>query len=74
MQALVQIRPAQSADAAVAAALLYAAYTHTQVTFPLQEEHERGLVERLGQFFRQDGNRFSYQTAWSLIITLPWLG
>ena len=47
MQALVQIRPAQPADAEVAAALLYSAYTHTLVTFPLQEEHERGLVERL---------------------------
>ena len=63
MQALVQIRPAQPVDAAVAAALLCSAYTHTQVTFPLQEEHERRLVERLGQFFRQDGNRFSYQNS-----------
>jgi ribosomal protein S18 acetylase RimI-like enzyme len=60
-QALVQIRPAQPADAEVAAALLYSAYTHTLVTFPLQEEHERGLAERLEHFFRQDGNRFSYQ-------------
>jgi ribosomal protein S18 acetylase RimI-like enzyme len=61
MRALVQIRPAQPADAKVAAVLLYSAYTHTQVTFPLREEHERGLIERLEHFFRQDGNRFSYQ-------------
>ena len=63
MQALVQIRPAQPADAEVAAALLYSAYTHTLVTFPLQEEHERGLVERLEHFFRQGANRFSYQNS-----------
>jgi ribosomal protein S18 acetylase RimI-like enzyme len=61
MRALIQIRPAQPADSEVAAALLYSAYTHTQVAFPLQEEHERGLIERLEHFFRQDGNRFSYQ-------------
>jgi ribosomal protein S18 acetylase RimI-like enzyme len=61
MQALVQIRPAQPADAEIAAALLYSAYTHTPVTFPLQEEHEPGLIDRLQHFFRQDGNRFSYQ-------------
>jgi ribosomal protein S18 acetylase RimI-like enzyme len=61
MRALIQIRPAQPADAEVAAALLYSAYTHTQVTFPLQEEHESHFVERLEHFFRQDGNRFSYQ-------------
>jgi ribosomal protein S18 acetylase RimI-like enzyme len=63
MQALVQIRPAKPADAEVAAALLYSAYTHTLVTFPLQEEHERGLVERLEHFFRQGANRFSYQNS-----------
>jgi ribosomal protein S18 acetylase RimI-like enzyme len=61
MRALIQIRLAQPADAEVAAALLYSAYTHAQVTFPLREEHERGLIERLQHFFRQDGNRFSYQ-------------
>jgi len=58
---LIPIRPAQPVDAEVAAVLLYSAYTHTQVAFPLQEEHERGFVERLQHFFRQDGNRFSYQ-------------
>jgi len=56
MQALVQIRPAQPADAEVAAALLYSAYTHTLVTFPLQEEHERGLVERLEHFCLHTGS------------------
>jgi len=61
MQALVQIRPAQPADAEVAAVLLYSAYTHIQLTFPLQEEHERGWIDRLQHLFRQDGNRFSYQ-------------
>src|SRR5437763_6622933 len=57
----IQIRPAQPVDAEVAAVLLYSAYTHTHVTSPLPEEHESGLIERLEHFFRQDGNRFSYQ-------------
>jgi ribosomal protein S18 acetylase RimI-like enzyme len=61
MRALIQIRPALPGDAEVAAVLLYSAYTHTHVTFPLREEHERGFIERLQHFFRQDGNRFSYQ-------------
>jgi ribosomal protein S18 acetylase RimI-like enzyme len=34
---------------------------HTPVTSPLREEHESGWIERLQHFFRQDGNRFSYQ-------------
>lgn len=57
----IQIRPAQPADAEVAAVLLYSAYTHTQVAYPMQEEHESGWMERLQHFFRQEGNRFSYQ-------------
>ena len=61
MRDSIQIRPAQPVDAEVAAVLLYSAYTHTQVTYPLREEHESGLIERLEHFFRQDGNRFSYQ-------------
>jgi ribosomal protein S18 acetylase RimI-like enzyme len=61
MRALIPIRPAQPADAEIAVILLYSAYTHTQITFPLREELERGFVERLEHFFRQDGNRFSYQ-------------
>lgn len=61
MPTLIQMRPAQPADAEVAALLLYAAYTHTPMTFPLREELERGWIERLAHFFCQDGNRFSYQ-------------
>ena len=61
MRDSIQIRPAQPVDAEVAAALLYSAYTHTHVTFPLLEEHASGFIERLQHFFRQDGNRFSYQ-------------
>jgi ribosomal protein S18 acetylase RimI-like enzyme len=61
MRALTQIRPAQPSDAEAAAALLYSAYTHTPVTFPLHEEHGSGWIERLQHFFHQDGNRFSYQ-------------
>jgi ribosomal protein S18 acetylase RimI-like enzyme len=61
MQALIQIRPAQPADAEVAALLLYSAYTHIRVTYPLREEGESGFIERLQHFFRQGSNRFSYQ-------------
>ena len=61
MRDSIQIRPAQPADAEVAAVLLYSAYTHTHVTHPLREAHESGWIERLQHFFRQDGNRFSYQ-------------
>ena len=61
MRALTQIRPAQPSDAEAAATLLYSAYTHTPVTFPLREEHGSGWTEGLQHFFRQDGNRFSYQ-------------
>ncbi len=57
----IQIRPAQPVDAEIAAVLLYSAYTHTHVTYPLREEHASGFIERLQHFFRQDGNRFSYQ-------------
>jgi ribosomal protein S18 acetylase RimI-like enzyme len=61
MRDSIQIRPAQPVDAEVAAALLYSAYTHTHVTYPVREENESGFIERLQHFFRQDGNRFSYQ-------------
>src|SRR5436309_6085486 len=61
MQESIQIRPAQPVDAEVAAVLLSSAYMHTHVTSPVPEEHESGLIERLEHFFRQDGNRFSYQ-------------
>ena len=61
MQDSIQIRLAQPADAGVAAVLLYSAYTHTKVSYPLSEEHEGGFVEHLERYFRLDGNRFSYQ-------------
>src|SRR5437870_12508909 len=61
MRDSIQIRPAQPVDAEVAAVLLSSAYTHTHVSSPLPEEHASGLIERLEHFFRQDGNRFSYQ-------------
>jgi len=57
----IQIRPAQPADAEVASVLLYSAYTHIKVTYPLGEEHGSRFIEHLQRFFREDGNRFSYQ-------------
>ncbi|GCE30076.1 N-acetyltransferase [Dictyobacter alpinus] len=61
MQDSIQIRPAQPDDAEIAALLLFSAYTHTQVTYPLEEDQESGFIEHLEHFFRQDNNRFSYQ-------------
>ncbi len=63
MRESIKIRPAQPADAEVAAVLLYSAYTHTHVTFPLPEAHGSGWIEHLEHYFRQDGNRFSYQNS-----------
>jgi ribosomal protein S18 acetylase RimI-like enzyme len=60
----IQIRPAQPADAEVAAVLLYSAYTHTHVIYPLPEAHESGWIEHLERYFRGVGNRFSYQNTW----------
>src|SRR5437660_12214245 len=56
-----QIRPAQPGDAEVAAVLLYSAYTHTPVTYPLREGLGSEFIERLQHFFLRDSNRFSYQ-------------
>jgi ribosomal protein S18 acetylase RimI-like enzyme len=56
-----QIRSARPDDAGVAAALLYSAYTHTPVTYPLQDDQASGFLERLEHFFRLNSNRFSYQ-------------
>lgn len=61
MQDAIQIRPAQPSDAEVAAILLSSAYTHTHVTSSQREEHKSGWIEHLEHFFRQEGNRFSYQ-------------
>ncbi|HEY7022888.1 MAG TPA: GNAT family N-acetyltransferase [Ktedonobacterales bacterium] len=63
MQDSIEIRPAQPDDAEVAALLLRSAYTHTQVAYPLAKDPESGWGERLQRYFRQDGNRFSYQCA-----------
>jgi ribosomal protein S18 acetylase RimI-like enzyme len=61
MRDSIQIRTAQPGDAEVAAVLLYSAYTHTHLSSPLPEAHASGWIERLEHYFRQDGNRFSYQ-------------
>lgn len=61
MQDSIQIRPAQPEDVERAALLLYSAYTHTHVSYPLREKYDNGFIERLQHFFRQGGNRFSYQ-------------
>ena len=61
MRDSIHLRPAQPTDAERASVLLYSAYTHASLTYPLREEHERGWVERLQHLFRLDGNRFSYQ-------------
>jgi len=55
------IRSARPEDADRAAVLLYSAYTHQQVSYPLPEDGENRFVERLKHFFREAGNRFSYQ-------------
>ena len=57
----ITIRPAQPDDAERASALLYSAYTHAQLSYPLREGAENGFSERLQHFFREEGNRFSYQ-------------
>lgn len=61
MRDSIQIRPAQPDDAEVAAVLLYSAYMHRQVTYPLQDDPERGVLTRLQHYFCQDGNRVSHQ-------------
>jgi ribosomal protein S18 acetylase RimI-like enzyme len=58
----IKLRPAQPDDAERASVLLYSAYNHTQVTYPLREEAENQFSERLQHFFRENGNRFSYQS------------
>jgi len=55
------LRPARPDDADRAAVLLYSAYRHRQVNYPLHEEGENRSLERLQHFFRQEGNRVSYQ-------------
>ena len=57
----ISLRPAQPDDASRAAVLLYSAYIHRQVSYPFHEEGENRFIERLRYYFRQEGNRFSYQ-------------
>jgi ribosomal protein S18 acetylase RimI-like enzyme len=57
----ITLRPAQPDDAERAAVLLYSAYIHRKVNYPLHEEEQNRFIERLEYYFRQDGNRFSYQ-------------
>jgi ribosomal protein S18 acetylase RimI-like enzyme len=57
----IQIRPAQPADAERAAILLYSAYNHIQMMYPPQEDLSNTFIRHLEHFFREDGNRFSYQ-------------
>ncbi len=61
MNEYIRLRPAQPADADVASVLLYSAYNHVQVTYPLPEKQEHGFLERLQHFFRKEENRFSFQ-------------
>jgi ribosomal protein S18 acetylase RimI-like enzyme len=57
----ITLRPAQPDDANRAAVLLYSAYLHRQVSYPLHEEGENRFLERLRHYFRLEGNRCSYQ-------------
>ena len=64
MRDSIQFRPAQPTDAEVSAVLLYSAYSHTQVAYPLPEEQRQEWITHLQRYFRQDSNRFSYQNAY----------
>jgi len=55
------LRVAQPGDADRAAVLLYSAYLHRQVNYPMREDGENRFLERLRHYFRQEGNRCSYQ-------------
>lgn len=57
----ITLRPAQPDDADRAAVLLYSAYMHRQVDYPLHEAGENRFVERLRHYFREASNRCSYQ-------------
>ncbi len=57
----ITLRPARPDDADRASVLLYSAYLHRQVSYPLHEAEENRFLERLQHYFRQDGNRCSYQ-------------
>jgi ribosomal protein S18 acetylase RimI-like enzyme len=55
------IKPATPADAEVVAVLLYSAYTHTPLAYPLPADATVGWLTCLQVFFGRPGNRFSYQ-------------
>lgn len=55
------VRPAQPIDGAIASVLLYSAYTHTHVTYPLPASDDNGFVTHLQQYASEVENRFSYQ-------------
>lgn len=57
----IQIRPALPDDVERASVLLYSAYLHQQVSYPLHKEAENPFLERLAHFFREADNRCSYQ-------------
>ena len=57
----IKLRPAQPDDVERASVLLYSAYTHRQLIYPLREEGENRFVEHLQFFFPKAENRFSYQ-------------
>jgi ribosomal protein S18 acetylase RimI-like enzyme len=61
MQDSIDIRPARPIDSESAAVLLRSAYTHTQIPYPPLEDPESGWANRLTRYFRQEGNRFSFQ-------------
>ncbi len=57
----ITLRPAQPGDADRAAVLLYSAYIHEQVDYPLREEGENRFLKSLRHYFPLEGNRCSYQ-------------
>lgn len=61
MNETIELRPAQPDDAAPASILLHSAYRHAQTNYPPQDEPENRFIGYLQQFFREKGNRFSYQ-------------
>ena len=58
----ITLRPARPNDVERASVLLYSTYIHRQVSYPLHEERAKRFLDRLHHFFRQAGNRFSYQS------------
>jgi ribosomal protein S18 acetylase RimI-like enzyme len=61
MRDSIAIRAARPTDSERAAVLLRSAYTHSQFAYPPPDDPESGWGNRLARYFRQEGNRFSYQ-------------